>query len=82
VRQPPLCSRHHHLVHELGWRLDLAPDRTLTISQPDGTIVAETRPRPPSRPRIEPRIERPPDPVAEHERRGPDDQLALLLRSA
>jgi len=36
----PLCSRHHHLVHELGWRLELAPDRQLTIRQPDGTIYA------------------------------------------
>jgi hypothetical protein len=82
----PLCSRHHHLVHELGWRLDLAPDRTLTIRQPNGTIVAETRPRPPGRPRveprIEPRIERPPDPIAERERHRPSEQLALLPRSA
>ena len=36
----PLCSRHHHMVHELGWRLELAPDRQLTIRQPDGTIYA------------------------------------------
>jgi hypothetical protein len=36
----PLCARHHHLVHELGWRLELAPDRELTIRQPDGTIFA------------------------------------------
>jgi uncharacterized protein DUF222/HNH endonuclease len=36
----PLCSRHHHLVHELGWRLELAPDRELTIRQPDGNVFA------------------------------------------
>lgn len=36
----PLCSRHHHLVHEAGWSLKLALDRTLTISQPDGTNYA------------------------------------------
>ena len=36
----PLCARHHHLVHELGWRLELAPDRQLTIRQPDGTLYA------------------------------------------
>lgn len=36
----PLCSRHHHLVHEAGWTLHLAPDRTLTISQPDGCVYA------------------------------------------
>jgi hypothetical protein len=32
----PLCSRHHHLVHEGGWQLHLAPDRTLTIIRPGG----------------------------------------------
>ena len=37
----PLCSRHHHVVHEGGWTLKLALDRTLTITQPDGTIYAE-----------------------------------------
>jgi hypothetical protein len=36
----PLCRRHHHLVHELGWRLELAPDRELTIRQPDGNVFA------------------------------------------
>jgi hypothetical protein len=40
----PLCSRHHHVVHELGWRLHLEPDRTLVIVQPDGTEYARTRP--------------------------------------
>ena len=34
----PICSRHHHVVHEGGWALELAADRTLTIRQPDGTI--------------------------------------------
>jgi hypothetical protein len=32
----PLCSQHHHLVHEGGWQLHLAPDRTLTITRPGG----------------------------------------------
>ena len=36
----PLCSRHHHVVHEGGWDLHLAPDRTLTIRQPDGSVFA------------------------------------------
>ena len=36
----PLCARHHHLVHEQHWRLELAPDRELTIRQPDGAIFA------------------------------------------
>ena len=32
----PLCSRHHHLVHEGLWRIDLHPDRSITWTQPDG----------------------------------------------
>jgi hypothetical protein len=34
----PLCSRHHHLVHEGGWKLSLGPDRTVTITYPEGSI--------------------------------------------
>ena len=34
----PLCSRHHHLVHEGGWVLHLASDRTLTITRPGNNI--------------------------------------------
>jgi hypothetical protein len=34
----PLCSRHHHLVHEGGWQLTLQPDRTITLTRPDGTV--------------------------------------------
>ena len=40
----PLCGRHHHLVHEGGWTLHLAPDRTLTITRPDHTVHATCRP--------------------------------------
>jgi hypothetical protein len=40
----PLCSRHHQVVHEGGWRLELAADRLLTIFQPDGTVFARCRP--------------------------------------
>ncbi len=32
----PLCSHHHHLVHEGKWRLKLEVDRTLWIWRPDG----------------------------------------------
>lgn len=39
----PLCNRHHHLVHEGGWQLHLAPDRTLTVTRPGG-IVSTTGP--------------------------------------
>ena len=34
----PLCGRHHHLVHEGGWVLNLASDRTLTITRPGNNI--------------------------------------------
>lgn len=32
----PLCSRHHHMVHEGGWRLVMRADRTLEIHRPAG----------------------------------------------
>jgi len=35
----PLCSTHHHLVHEGGWRLDLHADRRLVVRRPDGTVM-------------------------------------------
>jgi hypothetical protein len=37
----PLCSVHHHLVHEGGWSLTLQPDRTITLHRPDGTLFFE-----------------------------------------
>ena len=37
----PLCAVHHHLVHEGGWHLTLAPERTITLRRPDGTIFFE-----------------------------------------
>lgn len=40
----PLCSRHHHLVHDGGWRLELGADRKLTITKPDGTLHGRCRP--------------------------------------
>lgn len=39
----PICNKHHHLVHEGGWQLHLAPDRTLTVTQPGG-VVSSTGP--------------------------------------
>jgi hypothetical protein len=35
----PLCSKHHHCVHEGGWKLALDGSRNLTITYPDGTIM-------------------------------------------
>lgn len=34
----PVCSRHHHAVHEGGWQLVLHRNRSLTITYPDGSI--------------------------------------------
>jgi len=34
----PLCSKHHHAVHEGGYTIKLLPDRTLRIFQPNGTL--------------------------------------------
>jgi hypothetical protein len=49
----PGCSRHHHLVHEGGWRLELDPDtRELTITLPDGTIHSRSRPQPVTAPTV------------------------------
>ena len=39
----PICSRHHHAVHDRGWQLKLLPDRTLEVTMPDGTTM-ETGP--------------------------------------
>jgi hypothetical protein len=46
----PLCSTHHHLVHEGGWTLTVDPDRQITLIQPDGTtwfegVSSNRRPR-------------------------------------
>jgi hypothetical protein len=35
----PLCLRHHHVVHEGGWRLVMAPDRVITLYRPDGSVA-------------------------------------------
>ena len=40
----PLCSRHHHLVHEGGWRLTLHEDRSLEHHRPDGLQWRTSRP--------------------------------------
>ena len=40
----PLCSRHHHLVHDGGWLLELLADRTLVARQRDGTEFGRWRP--------------------------------------
>lgn len=41
----PLCSSHHHRVHEGQWHIKLRPDRSLEILKPDGAFYA-TAPTP------------------------------------
>jgi hypothetical protein len=35
----PLCDRHHHCVHDQGWRLRLGPNRELDVILPDGQVM-------------------------------------------
>ncbi len=41
----PLCHRHHHCVHEGGWKLALDARRNLTIAYPDGQIMTTGPPK-------------------------------------
>jgi hypothetical protein len=42
----PLCSKHHHAVHEGGWHLHLdRVTRVLTITYPEGTTRSDAAPR-------------------------------------
>ena len=46
----PLCSHHHHLVHDRRWRIELSAERALRILRPDGRLHGITSPptrRPP-----------------------------------
>ncbi|MDQ3738388.1 MAG: HNH endonuclease [Actinomycetota bacterium] len=58
----PLCSRHHHTVHEGGWTLILAADRTITLHRPDSTLAyqGDTTSRRPT-PTTPPAAGRPPN---------------------
>jgi hypothetical protein len=40
----PLCTHHHHLVHDGGWSIRLLDDRRLELRRPDGTLHAITPP--------------------------------------
>ena len=40
----PLCSEHHHLVHEGGWKIALLPDRRMKIFDKTARLVATTDP--------------------------------------
>lgn len=38
----PLCEKHHHLVHEGGWGLNMTPTRSVTWIRPDGVVAFTT----------------------------------------
>ncbi len=51
----PCCSRHHHLIHEGSWQLDLDPtSRELTVMLPDGTVQCRSRPHSATAPTVRP----------------------------
>jgi hypothetical protein len=41
----PLCARHHHCIHDKGWRLRLGPNRELDVILPDGQVMTTGPPR-------------------------------------
>jgi len=41
-----LCSRHHHRLHQPGWRAKLLPDATFELTRPDGTTESSPPPGP------------------------------------
>lgn len=42
----PVCSVHHHRIHDAGWSVSLGEHRELTVRLPDGTVMSTG---PPSR---------------------------------
>jgi hypothetical protein len=40
----PLCTRHHHLVHEGGWHVRIRSDRSLVVTMPDGSVTNHSPP--------------------------------------
>jgi len=42
-----LCSVHHHLVHEGGWRVTVAADKSFRFHLPDGSPLEAVPPREP-----------------------------------
>jgi len=41
----PVCVRHHTSIHDEGWVIELAPDRVLTLTLPNGEVMATGPPR-------------------------------------
>ena len=57
----PICSTHHHNVHEGGWQLAMHRNRSLTITYPDGA-TQHTGPPATQRPGQHPPGQHPPGP--------------------
>ena len=41
----PVCARHHTAIHDQHWIVDLAPDRVLTVTLPNGDVMTTGPPR-------------------------------------
>jgi len=41
----PVCSHHHHQIHDAGWEVKLDLERRLTLTFPDGTVRNTGPPR-------------------------------------
>ena len=44
----PVCEHHHHKIHDEGWTIEVAADRTLTLRLPDGQVLTTGPPRRPA----------------------------------
>ena len=40
----PVCDKHHHNIHDHAWTIELATNRHITITLPDGTQLAQPPP--------------------------------------
>ena len=40
-----VCEHHHHKIHDEGWTIEVAADRTLTLRLPDGQVLTTGPPR-------------------------------------
>ncbi len=41
----PVCSKHHHCVHDRGWAVTMSADRSLRVDLPDGTTMTTGPPQ-------------------------------------
>ena len=41
----PVCVRHHTAIHDEGWIIEVGPDRTLTLTLPNGEVMTTGPPK-------------------------------------